>query len=208
MARVAHRRHHRWTNTSSPSTSTRYIVSGAGFLPNAMSRCDHRGTFRPANPGVKSRFSPGTQVEARVVPGTLHLARGESHAARPGGERETQMGAVVTRGVQRLSRLADNDFGAARIQAVQLPVSELRECADPDAHHELSPSPPSSYHGAPETAPGSGLLTATMSKCVATRSLPAIVGFGRHTTYHLDSTRGEKGISTCPFGYEKSNWAC
>lgn len=117
-------------------------------------------------------------------------------------------GQLLRGGVQRLARLADNDFGAARIQAVQLPVSELRECADPDAHHELSPSPPSSYHGAPETAPGSGLLTATMSKCVATRSLPAIVGFGRHTTYHLDPTRGEKGISTCPFGYEKSNWAC
>ena len=51
-------------------------------------------------------------------------------------------GGSGSRGVQGFANLADNDFGAARIQAVQPSVCELRECADPDARHELSPSPP------------------------------------------------------------------
>ena len=49
------------------------------------------------------------------------------------------MGATVTRGVQRFAHLADNDCGAAHIQAVQPSVCELRECADPDSRHDLSP---------------------------------------------------------------------
>ena len=48
------------------------------------------------------------------------------------------MGTAVMRGVQRFAHLADNDCGAARIQAVQPSVCELREIADPDAAMSVS----------------------------------------------------------------------
>ena len=47
------------------------------------------------------------------------------------------MGAVFTRGTY----LAENDFGAVGIEAMELSGCELRECADPDGCHEPSPSP-------------------------------------------------------------------
>ena len=40
----------------------------------------------PSKPRRPVPVLAGTQVEARVVPGTLHLAAGEPHATRSGGE--------------------------------------------------------------------------------------------------------------------------